>query len=64
MRIELPLFVQTGTPNVPKGTTLLRPLFFEQPAETDREIARARAGPGEGTAEAGRPRTATLAGLS
>ncbi len=42
MRIELPLFVETGTPNVSKGTTLLRPLFFEQPAEIDREIARAR----------------------
>ncbi len=43
MRIELPLFVQSGTAEMPKGVTAIRPLFFEQPLESDRELAKARA---------------------
>ena len=43
MRIELPLFVQTGTADVPKGVSSVRPLFFERPVEANREIAKARA---------------------
>ncbi len=43
MRIELPLFVQVGTVDVPKGVTSVRPLFFEDPVESDQEIAKARA---------------------
>ncbi len=43
MRIELPLFVQTGTADVPKGVSSVRPLFFDRPVEANREIAKARA---------------------
>ena len=43
MKIELPIFVQTGTADVPKGVSSVRPLFFERPVETNREIAKARA---------------------
>lgn len=43
MKIELPIFVQTGTADVPKGVSSVRPLFFERPVEANREIAKARA---------------------
>ncbi len=43
MRTELPLFIQSGTADLPRGVTTIRPLFFGEPCESDREIAKARA---------------------